>query len=171
MGRKEAWLFICLYSPHNKHKHICCHMIDVLLEKTRCSAQLTFVIGDLNINGLCKDDFRCLQDMMDVYDMFNIVDKLTCFKTKNNTLLMLYLFQTGRESLAPLMLIRVLMIFTTLLPSVPMCMFLKQVTEIYNSAVISILTMSFLKMISPRHTIMSVIYLTTLMIHIGSIIR
>ena len=87
MVRKEAWLFICLYSPHNKHKNICCHMIDVLLEKTRCSAQLTFVIGDLNINGLCENEFRCLQDVMDVYDMFNIVDKPTCFKTENNTLL------------------------------------------------------------------------------------
>ena len=172
MVRKEAWLFICLYSPHNKHKHICCHTIDVLLEKTRCSAQLTFVIGDLNINGLCENYFRCLQDVMDVYDMFNIVDKPTCFKTENNMLyLMLYLLQTRRESLAPLMLIRVLVIFTTLLPSVPKCMFLKRVTEIDNIAVISILTMSFLKMISPRHPIMSVTYLTTLMIHIGLIIR
>ena len=32
MVRKEVWLFICLYSPHNKHNNICCHMIDVLLE-------------------------------------------------------------------------------------------------------------------------------------------
>ena len=87
MVRKEAWLFICLYSPHNKHKNICCQMIDALLEKTRCSAQLTFVIGDLNINGLCENEFRCLQDVIDVYDMFNIVDKPTCFKTENNTLL------------------------------------------------------------------------------------
>ena len=87
MVRKEAWLFICLYNPHNKHKSICCNMIDVLLEKTRCSAQLTFVLGDLNINGLCENDFRCLQDVMDIHDMFNIIDKPTCFKTDNNTLL------------------------------------------------------------------------------------
>ena len=38
-------------------------------------------------------------------------------------------------------------------------MFLKRVIEIYNIAVISISTMSFLKVISPRHIIMSVIYL------------
>ena len=85
MVRKEAWLFICLYSPH--HKGICCNMIDVLLEKTRCSAQSTFVLGDLNISGLCENDFRCLQDVMDIHDMFNIIDKPTCFKTDNNTLL------------------------------------------------------------------------------------
>ena len=35
MVRKEGWLFICLYSPHNKHKNICCQMIDALLEKKR----------------------------------------------------------------------------------------------------------------------------------------
>ena len=39
-------------------------------------------MGDLKINGLCENDFRCLQDVMDAYDMFNIVDK-----TENNTLL------------------------------------------------------------------------------------
>ena len=35
MVRKEAWLFICLYSPHNKHKNFWCQMTDALLEKKR----------------------------------------------------------------------------------------------------------------------------------------
>ena len=29
--RNQSWLFICLYSPHNKHKHVCCNSIDSLL--------------------------------------------------------------------------------------------------------------------------------------------
>ena len=87
MVKKETWSFICLYNPHNRHTSICCNMIDVLLEKTRCSAQLTNVLGNLNISGLCENDFRCLQDVMDIHDMFNIIDKPTCFKTYNNTLM------------------------------------------------------------------------------------
>ena len=85
MLKKEAWLFIGFDSPHNKHKNTCCHMIEWLLGKTWCGAAL--VLCDLNVNGLCENDFRCLQDVMDVCNMFNIVDKPTCFKSKNNSLL------------------------------------------------------------------------------------
>ena len=74
-------------------------MIDALLEKTGWSAQLTFVVRDLNINGLRENDFRCLQDVMDIYDMFNIVDKPTCFKTENNALLDV-LFTASRKRIA-----------------------------------------------------------------------
>ena len=145
-------------------------MIDVLLEKTRCSAHLTFVLGDLNINGLCENDFRCLQDVMDIHDMFDIIDKPGVLRLITIHYWMLYLLPTGRESLVPLMLMRVSVIFITLLLSVPKCMFLKRQTEIYNIAVINILTMNFLNMILPRRPITSAIYLTTLMILIVLVI-
>ena len=56
-------------------------MIDVLLEKNN------FCYRWPEHKWIVWNDFRCLQDVMDVYDMSNIVDKPTCFKTENNMLL------------------------------------------------------------------------------------
>ena len=35
--RKEKWLFICLYSPHNKYKKQCCDSIETFLTRCRLS--------------------------------------------------------------------------------------------------------------------------------------
>ena len=86
--RNQSWLFICLYSPHNKHKHVCCNSIDALLNTADVNRSSTvFIIGDLNINALCKRDFQCLKDVMDVHDLSNLIDEPTCFKSENNSLL------------------------------------------------------------------------------------
>ena len=72
-----------------------------------------------------------------------------------------------RESLIPLKLTQVSMIFTTLFLSVPKLMFLKRAIEIYNLTVINIFMISFLNIIVSWYPIVSVVFLTTLMIIMG----
>ena len=77
----QSWLFICLYSPYTKHKDACCNFIDALLNTADVNRSSTvLIIGSLNINALCKRDFRCLNDVMDVHDLSNLNDEPTCFK-------------------------------------------------------------------------------------------
>ena len=86
---KEKWMFTCLYSPHNKFKSNCCDAIDTALNAINSENIHTyFVLGDMNINALCKHDRRTMYDLLDIYDMTNIITSPTCYKSAENPTLL-----------------------------------------------------------------------------------
>ena len=86
--RNEVWLYICMYSPHSKHKMACCGTIDAIIDACQSKRPTNiFVFGDLNINCLSDNESRCLKDVMDVFGLYNLIDTPTCFKSVDPTLI------------------------------------------------------------------------------------
>jgi hypothetical protein len=48
---------------------------------------MVYLLGDLNINLLCNHDSTCLYDVLDPYNMENIIEEPTCSMSENATLL------------------------------------------------------------------------------------
>ena len=66
--RNEVWFYICMYSPHSKHKMACCSSIDAIIDACQSKRPANiFVVGDLNINFLGENESRCLKDVMDAF--------------------------------------------------------------------------------------------------------
>ena len=87
--KKEKWMFTCFYSPHNKFKSNCCDAIDTAMNAINSENIHTyFVLGDMNINALCKHDRRTMYDLLDIYDMTNIITSPTCYKSAENPTLL-----------------------------------------------------------------------------------
>ena len=95
--RQEKWLFVYLYSPHGKHKAVCCKVIDNILNAAQKEFGMIFVMGDLNINVLCKIESKGLADIMNTHDLRNIVKGPTCFKSVNSTCLDLIITRDNRR--------------------------------------------------------------------------
>ena len=95
--RRDKWLFVCVYSPHSKHKLVCCNSIGNILISAYKEFSTVFVLGDMNINMLSHADSKCLQDVMDVYDLKNLIHEPTCFKSKTGTCLDLILTESCRR--------------------------------------------------------------------------
>ena len=55
-------------------------------------------MGDLNINMLCDTDRRTLDDVLDVYDMKNIITSTTCFKLAEKPTLLNVIITTSNAS-------------------------------------------------------------------------
>ena len=88
MIRNEVWIFICMYSPHFKHKMACCGSINAIIDACQSKRPTNiFVVGDLNINFLNENESRCLKDAMDVYGLYNLIDTPTCYKSVDPTLI------------------------------------------------------------------------------------
>ena len=88
MVRKEKWLFICLYNPNFRYRHACCETIEKLCTRAQGDGfSMVSVLGDANINMTCKKDAKCLYDTMEICGLKNIIDKPTCFKSSDGTLL------------------------------------------------------------------------------------
>ena len=78
--RNEVWFYICMYSPHSKHKMACCSSIDAIIDACQSKRPANiFVVGDLNINFLGENESRCLKDVMDVFALHNLIDTPTCY--------------------------------------------------------------------------------------------
>ena len=71
-----------------QHCFRCCDTIDALNDAIRaCRAANAFFIGDLNINLLCKNECKCLKDVMDIHGLCNLIESPTCFKSDNPSLI------------------------------------------------------------------------------------
>ena len=80
--RKEKWWFTCIYNRNNKHKVICCDSIDDIVNAAYSEhVKSSFILGDLNIDMSCDHDRRALDDVLDVYNMKNIITSPTSFKS------------------------------------------------------------------------------------------
>ena len=68
--REEKWLFICMYSPSNKHKYICNEVLDSLLDTARSRGISNIhVLADLNINMLNEIDCKCLNVVIESHGL------------------------------------------------------------------------------------------------------
>ena len=86
--RKEKWLFICMYSPNTKYKHICCDVLDSLLDTARSNAISNIhVLADLNINLLNTIESKCLDVVIETHGLKNVITEPTCHKSSNATLI------------------------------------------------------------------------------------
>ena len=86
--RGEKWLYVCIYNPNNRHKHLCCDVIDRIMSRVHeGNYSMVWVLGDLNINMECPQDSQCLKDVMETNSLRNLILSPTCFKTDNGTLL------------------------------------------------------------------------------------
>ena len=85
MIKKEMWIFICIYNPDKRHKHLCCNAIErIMSEISKKNYKMHFLLGDLNINCLSNES-KILTDVTDVYGLKNLIKEPTCFKSKNGT--------------------------------------------------------------------------------------
>ena len=86
--RKEKWLFICMYSPNTKYKHICCDVLDSLLDIARSNAISNIhVLADLNINLFNTIESKCLDVVIETHGLKNVITEPTCHKSSNATLI------------------------------------------------------------------------------------
>ena len=86
--RKEKRLFICMYSLNTKYKHICCDVLDSLLDTARFNAISNIhVLADLNINLLNTIESKCLDVVIETHGLKNVITEPTCHKSTNATLI------------------------------------------------------------------------------------
>ena len=86
--RNQVWLYICMCSPHFKHKMACSSSIDAIIDACQSKQPANiFVLGDLNINFLSENESMCLKDVTDVFGLYNIIDTPTCYKSVDPTLI------------------------------------------------------------------------------------
>ena len=96
--RKEKWLFICMYSPNTKYKHICCDVLDSLLDTARSNAISNIhVLADLNINLLNTIESKCLDVVIETHGLKNVITEPTCHKSSNVTLIDVILTSNFRK--------------------------------------------------------------------------
>ena len=83
--RKDKWWFTYLYNPNIKHKMDCCDSVDRIInvDNSEC-INSSFIIGDLIMNMLCNHDRLAINNVLDVYNMKNIIISPTCFKSRDN---------------------------------------------------------------------------------------
>ena len=83
--RKEKWYFITYYkSPRVKNPDFI-DCVKKMYDEVIPVAKETILVGDININMLVDNCFT--NDICDVYNVTNVIDKPTCHKVERGTLL------------------------------------------------------------------------------------
>ena len=68
------------------------------VRKMRREPVWSFIIGDLNMNMLCHHDRQAVNDVLDVYNIKNIIISRTCFKSRDNPSLLDVILTTSNTS-------------------------------------------------------------------------
>ena len=84
--KNEKWLLIVIYNPHKRHENELIEYLYKLYEKEVGNYNEIICTGDLNIE-LSLEDNRFKYDIIDAFNLYNVISSPTCFKTNNGTLL------------------------------------------------------------------------------------
>ena len=82
MIRGEKMLFVFLYKPPSISIQNLITVMSKLFDRFLTEVRSVFIAGDINIDMNCTPRSFC--DFMDMYNLVNIVDKPTCFKSVEN---------------------------------------------------------------------------------------
>ena len=168
--RKEKWLFICMYSPNTKYKHICCDVLDSLLDTARSNAISNIhVLADLNINLLNTIESKCLDVVIETHGLKNVITEPTCHKSSNATLIDVILTSNCRRIAGTLNTDIGLSDYHNLVAFSTKLHLPRLAQKVISYRSYKHLTRRFINGIYPLPLSMSVISLMSLMIHSGSI--
>ena len=80
--KKEKFLFILMYKPPKTPNHqlnaIICNMMDKCISECKS----VYLLGDLNVD--CLTDHHALSDVFLSYELTNVIEGPTCFKSTSN---------------------------------------------------------------------------------------
>ena len=76
---KTKWCILCIYRPPNKSNYEFSRDFTLLLDKCVTIYDNYMVIGDLNYDLLCKSKGSTLVELMELFDLTNLVKDATCF--------------------------------------------------------------------------------------------
>ena len=82
--RKEKWYFITYYKSPKVKNPDCIDCVKKMYDEVIAVAKETILFGDININMLGDNCFT--NDICDVYNVTNLIDKPTCHKVERGTL-------------------------------------------------------------------------------------
>jgi exonuclease III len=85
---KEKWFILSVYRLPNADVRLFIECLTVILDKMFLESKMILVMGDININMLSGDNrAQQMNDVLDMYNMKNIIKSATCFKGENSTLI------------------------------------------------------------------------------------
>ncbi len=84
--KKEIWYVALCYKNPNVPHNIFMSMITKFYDAAMCNAKEIILLGDMNIDML-KTNCVLMSDLCNVYDLTNLIESPTCFKSENGTLI------------------------------------------------------------------------------------
>ena len=86
--RKEKWFLLSNYVLPSSNINTYCNQIGPTLDRILSESSNVILTGDFNVDMLSKSSkFRALNDVLQMYNLQNIITQGTCFKGSNGTLL------------------------------------------------------------------------------------
>ena len=86
--KKEKWMITTIYRPPSVNVSKLSDAVDHISNVCEKESKTFFIMGDLNVNFLNQNkDKQTLDNILDVYDLCNVIHSPTCFKATNPTLI------------------------------------------------------------------------------------
>lgn len=79
-GEKVLYLFI--YKPPSVNSKHMITTLSMLLDRYLAEVKSVFIVGDINVDLQCIP--KPFADFMNMYDLFNVIEEPTCFKSVEN---------------------------------------------------------------------------------------
>ena len=85
---KTKWSILCVYRPPSMSDKIFSDQLTITIDKCITQYDHYLLMGDLNYDLLCKNKGKTLFDLMELFDLCNLIKEPTCFmKNCKNSLL------------------------------------------------------------------------------------
>ena len=96
--RKEKWVLLSNYILPSSNIRNFNDQLSPILDKILCETSNIIITGDLNVDMLTKNSkFAALDELLQMYNLKNIITNATCFKSTNATLLDLFIVSKSRR--------------------------------------------------------------------------
>ena len=83
--RKEKWIVVACYKLPRIKNYQFVECISKICSSILSESSDVIIMGDFNVNMMC--DNIVTQQICDIYDLYNIIDEPTCFKSQKGTLI------------------------------------------------------------------------------------
>ena len=85
---KTKWSILCVYRPPSMSDKKFSEQLTITIDKCITQYDHYLLMGDLNYDLLCKNKGKTLFDLMELFDLCNLIKEPTCFmKNCKNSLL------------------------------------------------------------------------------------
>ena len=86
--KKERWMIAMVYRPPSVKISKLLDALSHISNSCEPECKTFFIMGDLNVNFLKGNkDMQELQNILDVYDLSNVIHSPTCYKGREPTLI------------------------------------------------------------------------------------
>ena len=82
----DKWLFVGVYSPHKRYEDELILFLNDIYEKEIGNYKDIVCIGDINVDLSCGKT-KVNDELLDIYDLYNLIKDPTCFKSEKGSLL------------------------------------------------------------------------------------